>query len=797
MLRLPVLRDSPVLSPRWRKAAGDLSMHRGRTLLSVIAIAAGLAAGGTVLNSWALVRVATREGYLASDPAAATLRVDSAPAAMLALVRTVPGVRDAESRRTTTARMSVNGTTLTALLFTSDDQSARRIGRLRSESGDWPPADGAMTVERSSMDFSGAAVGESVRLSVNDGAAIDLRVSGIARDVGLAPGWMEHVVYGFVPWETLRALGVPDQPNEIRLVVQDGSLDQTGVRRIALAARDALQAAGLRVTNVDVPVPGEHIHAAQMDSLLFTQGAFAIMALLLSAFLVVNLIAAMLAGQVREIGVMKSIGARSGQIAALYLTVSAVLGVAAVAIAVPIALFAGARYATIKADLLNFDLTGYATPLWAIVLQVGVGVLLPVAAALFPVRRGCRMSVAEALRDVGIRDDASPPRALLMLGGVSRPALLSIRNAFRRRQRMVLTLLALSSAGAVFIGALNLRRAVRGATDIAFASLAYDFSLRVGARAHPDSLTAVVRGVEGVAGAEAWSGATATIDREDGTLGNGFTVVALPDSSTLFSARLTSGRWLRAGDERALVAATGLVRQEPGLTVGSRVRLIVAGTAAEWTVVGTVAGGPAPTAYTSRAALAEFAGVGAATVVVRSTLAGEASQLDLIQRIRAALLEHGMPVASSMRLAESRRSTEDHLLMVVDFLGAMAWLMLVVGGLGLGSTMAIAVLERTREIGVLRAIGARDGAILLLVQSEGLTIGLLSWVIALPLSVPMSLLLGEAFGRIMLPVEARPLPDATAVGIWFALVLVVSLLASAWPAWRAMRVPAARALAYE
>ena len=135
--------------------------------------------------------------------------------------------------------------------------------------------------------------------------------------------------------------------------------------------------------------------------------------------------------------------------------------------------------------------------------------------------------------------------------------------------------------------------------------------------------------------------------------------------------------------------------------------------------------------------------------------------------------------------------------MVVDFLGVMAWLMLVVGGLGLGSTMAIAVLERSRELGVLRAIGARDGAILSLVQAEGLTIGLLSWAIALPLSVPMSLLLGEAFGRIMLPVPARPFPDAAAVGIWLLLVLVVSSVASAWPAWLAVRVPAARALTYE
>ena len=65
-----------------------------------------------------------------------------------------------------------------------------------------------------------------------------------------------------------------------------------------------------------------------------------------------------------------------------------------------------------------------------------------------------------------------------------------------------------------------------------------------------------------------------------------------------------------------------------------------------------------------------------------------------------------------------------HLLMVADFLGVMAWVMIAVGGLGLASTMSLAVLERTREIGVMRAIGARHGAIHLIIQVEGLVIAL-------------------------------------------------------------------------
>jgi putative ABC transport system permease protein len=140
---------------------------------------------------------------------------------------------------------------------------------------------------------------------------------------------------------------------------------------------------------------------------------------------------------------------------------------------------------------------------------------------------------------------------------------------------------------------------------------------------------------------------------------------------------------------------------------------------------------------------------------------------------------------------------EDHLLMVADFLGVTAILLIVVGGLGLAATMSLSVLERTREIGVLRALGAAHGAILLMVQVEGLVIALLSWAIALPLSVPMSVILGQAFGRIMFAVPTTLTPDVTAVLRWLGVVVLVSIVSCAWPALRATRITTAAALSYE
>ncbi len=784
-----------VVSPRWRKAIGDLREHVGRTVVVVLAIAVGLAAAGSILNAWALVRVATIEGYLASDPAAATIRLDSTDAALLALVRAQPGVRDVQARRTTMARAQIAGASVTAMLFTIDPTERVRIGAVQWESGT-PPTDSTLTVERSSLDFSGAAVGEDIVLSIGDAPAVAVPVRALARDVGLAPGWMEHILYGFVSQETLRRLGAPSELNELRVVFDDGSLTQSEVRARAFALRQVIEENGQRVRDVDVPVPGEHIHSAQMDSLLYTQFAFALLALALSAFLVVNLISAMLVGQTREMGVMKAIGARPAQLAAMYLAVAGALGVAAAAVAMPASLVAGRRYAELRAEMLNFDITGYGVPWWVLAAEVAVAVLLPIAAAAVPVWRACRVPVNDALRDVGISGEEIGER-FLRLRGLPRPILLALRNGFRRRQRTLLTLGTLSLGGAVFLGANNLRAAVLDVTEAIFAANRYDFTIRLASPMPADSLEAIAQSVEGVAVAEAWTGVRAAIDKGDGTLGNSFTITAPPAATRLFQPELKEGRWLLPDDDRALVIGLGMQRAEPELRVGSKLRLSIGGVTDEWEVVGVIGGGPGIITYAAREGVLRLHGGGASTLAVKSAYEGQASQLDLIARLRSQFAERGAFVSSSSMLAEAKRGVDDHLLMVVSFLGVMGWVTILVGGLALASTMGLAVLERTREIGVLRAIGARHGAILALVQVEGMAIALLSWVVAIPISVPMSLALGEAFSRIMLPVPPRYVPELSGVLIWLALVVVVSVLACAWPALRAMRVPTAAALSYE
>jgi putative ABC transport system permease protein len=762
-------------------------------------MAIGLVAAGALLDSWALTQRVTGTLYRESQPVSATLRIDRLDAELVAQIRALPAIADLRLRRTVAATMQADGTTRTVLLFALDDYTRITIGRLQSEAGPWPPRDGEIVIEHSALEFSGAHVGGNVSLHVGRAATHTFPVSGIARDVSLAPGWMDHVVYAFVTPATMAQLGVPSDFDEIQIRVREPSLDRDGVRRVAQQVKALIEQHGAHVVDIDVPAPGKHMHADQMNSVLLTQAAFAVLTLIVCALLVVNLIGATLAAQVREIGILKTLGASDREIASMYLVFALLLGLSSALLALPAAVAIGRAYAQFKSEMLNFPLADMAIPAWVIVSQIAAGALLAVIAAALPVRRGCRIPVAVALRDVGIADEAPRrERRLFGLDGFARPILLSLDNALRKRKRLILTLLALAAGGAVFLGAANLRAAVIASLEQLYAGQHYDFTLRLAQGAPPAALEAIARAAPGVARAEAWSYARATPIYADGLQGNGIDVVGLAPDTTLLQPRIGLGRWLLPSDRNALVVSLALWRNDPSLVPGAQITLRIHEKMTTFTLVGIVETGWEGIAYTPRDALAEIAGDDrASSLVVAGSDGSVAAQLDLIQQLRGALEHADIEVASSHRVAETRRAAEDHLLMVLQFLSSMGWVMILVGGMGLASTMSLAVLERTREIGVLRAIGARHRDIFASIEIEGLVIALLAWLAALPLSLPISLLLGAAFGRIMFPVPAAFLPAGAGVLAWLCVVVVVALVACAWPAWRAMRVPAASALAYE
>ncbi|GAB2875023.1 FtsX-like permease family protein [Pseudoduganella ginsengisoli] len=785
---------------RWRKTIRDAWGHRARTLLVMVAVALGLTGAGAILDAWALVRTTTQSSYAASHPVAATLKITPLDTAFLERVRRMPGVAAVRARRTTVATLLYGGDRKTAVLYAVDDVHRPDIGRLQDVEGAWPPADGEVMIERSSLVYSGATIGKDVTLEVAGSPAATLKAAGLVRDVSVAPGWMDHLVYGYVSLPTLARLGVPPAFDELQLTVTDAQPGQQAVRQLAWRIKALAEAEGRQVGRIDVPAPGVHIHAAQMESLTLVQGAFGVLTLLVCGCLIVNLFSAMLAGQRRELGIMKAIGAGERQLATQILVLAAGLGVLAAAIALPLAAWLGRSYGSFQGEMLNFPVDHYAIPAWTFVVQAAVAIGLPVLAAAWPVVKACRLPVADTLREVGLPASTAGNRARRWLQGarLARPQLLSLHNAFRQRARCWISLLSLAVAGAVLVGAGNLRVAVAQSVDLLFASQRYDIAVRVASALPARELEAAGAKVPGIAVTEAWTRASAALPLGDGTVGKAFDLLAIPVHSQVLVPDMRGGHWLQDSDAEGAVIGTGVLKDNPELKVGQTMPLAIDGKVLPLRIVGMVDSGPESVVYVPQAAFNAWRGKDEATLLmVQAKDHSAGGQKALLDSLRGALEQQGLVIRSAKLLSDARQGIEDHLQMVVSFLGMMGWVMIVVGGMGLASTMSVAVLERQREIGVLRAIGASGRTVLGMVQLEGMVMALLGWLLSLPLSVPVSVVLGEAFSRVMFTVPTSLTPEPGSALQWLAVVGIVSLCACAWPARQAMRMPVVRALQYE
>lgn len=156
-----------------------------------------------------------------------------------------------------------------------------------------------------------------------------------------------------------------------------------------------------------------------------------------------------------------------------------------------------------------------------------------------------------------------------------------------------------------------------------------------------------------------------------------------------------------------------------------------------------------------------------------------------------------MHVSSLMKIADYRKAVENHLLIIATFLIIMSVLVVLVGGLGLATTISINVLERTREIGIMRAIGASTHSLTGIIVTEGMIIGVLSWFISMALSWPLSRFVSYYFGMIFFEAPLEFAASISGFVIWLVIVILFAALASFYPSWKASQMPVRNALSYE
>ena len=782
-------------SPRWRKVWGDVRAERGRVALMVLAVLVSLAALGAVLGAWAVLSREITRSYASTHPAHATLELpQGVDASTLTRVRQNPLVAEAEAREVILARAHVGDFWRSLLLFGVPDFDGMLMNRFAHQSGAWPPPLGTILLERSALGMAEASEGDLLDVKTPHGRTTRVTITGVVHDPGLAPAWQERAVYGYASMATLAMLeGKAAAAHELRVRFRQEPVDAAHADRMGQELAAWLRGQELDVHELRVPPPRQHPHQRQMVTVLLLLVSFGVLSLLLSSVVVATSLSALLVRQVREIGVMKALGARSPQIRRLYAALVMGLGAVAALLAGPLGLVAARAWARAISQMLNFELVSRSVPAWVFALQAVVGIFFPLLASRGVIRGATNVSVRTALD--AYEAPAKPVLAWLRLPRVW-------RNLLRRPKRLAFTLLLLATGGGLFITALSLA----GAWEANLAKMQTTRHYDVEARLHeppPGGLR--LEQIPNVRGVEWWGYAPAAFatpgridtvrtypDRGHGSL----SLLAPPPQTRLISFPLLAGRWLQPGDDDGVVLNHVAAAQRAGVHVGDRLTVSAEGEVANVRVVGIVEEiGAAGVVYMSRAAFEKR--FGAPRLARLTTASNSAAERNLtIAAVERELANAGASVQVVMSFAELRTAVGDHVVVLVDALVALAGVLGCVGLLGLSSSMTTAVVERTREIGVMKALGAVRRRILGDILSEGVLTAGLSAALALVLALPLAALVEAHLGRLGF---LAPLPfvvSLSGAALWTTLVLLASLLATWLPARRAAAISVREAIAH-
>jgi putative ABC transport system permease protein len=526
--------------------------------------------------------------------------------------------------------------------------------------------------------------------------------------------------------------------------------------------------------------------------------------LFVSTFLVTNTVSALMGQQVRQVGVLKALGATLMQVIGIYLGLVIAFGLLALAITIPIGALASYGMTRWLIGMLNANPSPFAIPPVAILAQVLIGLVVPVLGALVPIIGGARCTIRQAITSYGLDSSSKPgvfDRLMEALPWLPRPLILSLRNTFRRKARLALTLATLILGGAIFIAMLGVRESMYTEIEKTFSYFQSDVNAAF-ARNYPvDELQEAVADIPGVTASEAWNSLNANILRPDDVTTDLVALYVPPDGTQLLQATLINGRWLQAGEADAIVVCNHFMKLRPDVKLGDTVTLSWNNKDTPFAVVGFfhMAGNyPAPFTYITPTGLEVIGGDPALAnqLKIVTDLHTSVRQEQALETVEARFNQRGYEVTlqTGSELITQQRAVIN---ILISMLMVMGVLIAVVGGLGLMGTMGMNVLEQTREIGVLRSIGAENGVIFQMVVVEGLLIGLISWAFSALVAIPITQLLDRTLGQALMTVPILYVFSSQGLFIWLIIVLALSTIASLPPARNAIRLTVRDVLAYE
>lgn len=796
------------IRPRWRKVLADLWGNLARFVLVSLSLTVGLLSVGMIAGGYVTIIQDMSRGYQAIHPVDLRIRTEEFDESLIERVRRVDGVITADGEKLFYAQVRSSEGDWKHILLQSLPENGQQVDQIELLEGRMP---GEREVVLDLHRDVGLSTGDQATILLPSGTLKDIPVSGMVRDQTIGVSGTSYFVaplQGYVPFESLPWFE-QSQGYTMLLVRLDPDLAEDDVEILKEEITGLLQESGRAVTSIADLRPTTHPNSGYVTAMSGLLALLGFLSVFLSGFMVFNAMAALFSQQIQTIGIMKAIGANRKDIIGMYMAFILSFGLLAIAFAIPGAALAWSELGEFFAARLNFSTAGLRFVPLVVVLQVVIGLILPQAAGIFPILHASKVSVQEAIITTGIEAGdfvkGWTDRQMEKIKGLTRPVLISLRNTFRRKGRLILTLITLSLGGAVFIATFNVRASIELYIEKVSKYLLADISLDFDRVYRIDEIQMLSRNLPGVAAIEPRGGASCQLLNDEGEAAESVEMVGTPPESELIQPILVKGRWIIPGDQNAIVLNEAFLERYPDLAVGDTITLQVNRREVQWQVVGffQFIGSDYFLAYVPLRYLNEVTGSinkAANYQIVAFPEVLEQNRIDdLARNLDSQFRRLGYDVRSAYTSEDLRGNATLGLDTLTIFLLIMSGLTALVGSISLTGTMGMNVLERTREIGVMRAIGATDRQVMKLVIIEGGLIGFLSWIFAVLLAFPISYLMSFIINSSIFGRAGEFTYTVTLSGflIWLGIVILLSVFASLLPARNAARLTIREVLAYE
>lgn len=783
-----------------RKSLREMTERLNSTLVAILALTIGLWGVGTLLVSLHIMTNDLSENYSQTEPIHISIKSKDFNKLDIGELRQSSDVKAAEIRDKSILRVEVHPDEwLNLWLYSVEDFRQLSLGKIYSQKGSFPPSDGTILIERNNLLVSNFKVGSVARVQ-SDGNVIETKISGIVFDPAQAPSTQDAIIYGYTSKKNYALLSGRDAGQRLIIRFTNVATKQDVKDKFEVLSAK-FSSLGINIDSFEIPIFEEHPHQFQLNTLLNLNGSIGLLAFIMAMVLLSQLMSSIFTQQVRQIGIMKAIGATRTHILKSYIAYIITMSFFSILIGLPLAIMTGKAYASFVAGILNFDILTTQMPPAIYIVITTLGFVLPIIFSLSVLLKGTKISVREALGDYGLSTSDVSASSKSSANKNSNILSLSIRNVLRRKSQMIVTMATMALGVAIFQTGFNVRASLSDFLENTSRSMKYDIKVVLEKTLVPEIASAPFKNIKAIKSIEGWIGGVGRVQSGVVSTASGIGLVIAPYNTNLKDYDLMQGTWLTGSEELEFVVNQQAALSFKPLVIGKSYPIGLGDKQIFAKLVGVVREFDAAKIYLDLDRYNNLVNPGQKINSLMISLKDRTfdNVIDVKKEIERTIEETGTNVLYVMSQAERADIIFRHLNIILMVILFLSLLVLTVSSMGMGSAMGINVIERTREIGVLRAIGATPKMVIQLFVVEGFIISTISVAVGLLLALPMSSLAAKFFGELILG-ENTPL-DFAFSEMGFVITLIVTLLfgyiASRVPAKKATNITISEAIAYE